>query len=431
MPLKAIILNMLSLSATFGGLVWIFQDGHFQNLLNFELIGSIDAAQPVLIFAIAFGLSMDYEVFVLSRIKESFDETGNNRLAVSSGIQRTGWLVTSAALLLAVVLGGFGAAKTISLQEIGIGLAIAVIMDATLIRMLLLPATMRMLGTFNWWAPAPLRWLWQHIGLSETEPTPALSPVFQVQAGRDLRTGSLWSPESPEVNIAQISPVPTLETGQISVSRPLRTGASVPTLETGSPVPTLMEGYLPSETRTSQQYSTEQGFSPVLWPVESKVQARVSDEEVHLAGMTLDEVNVQVTPRSERIKGRLSLRAFSPSELDGVYHSRTMRNNSTNHNVKEQKEVMEQKLYRMRTTLDRYAKEIAAIQTELESTCADFDQALDIHNARLQEFLYAVSTDLQASTLARDRPEATPADVTSQYSTPREGYIIPDLRSLR
>jgi hypothetical protein len=182
MPLKAIMLNMLSLSATFGGLVWIFQDGHLQKLLHFQLYGSIDASQPVLIFAIAFGLSMDYEVFVLSRIKERFDETGSNREAVSAGIQRTGWLVTSAALLLAVVLLGFGLARTISIQEIGIGLALAVIMDATLIRMLLLPATMRLLGRFNWWAPAPLRWLWQYIGFKETAPTPVFSPVFREMA---------------------------------------------------------------------------------------------------------------------------------------------------------------------------------------------------------------------------------------------------------
>jgi uncharacterized membrane protein YdfJ with MMPL/SSD domain len=168
MPLKAIILNILSLSATFGGLVWIFQDGHLQNLLNFPSIGSIDATQPVLIFAIAFGLSMDYEVFLLSRIKERFDQTGDNRQAVSSGLQRTGWLITSAALLLAIVLGAFGTAKIISIQEIGVGLAIAVIMDATLIRMLLVPATMRLLGTLNWWAPAPLHRLWQRIGLRET-----------------------------------------------------------------------------------------------------------------------------------------------------------------------------------------------------------------------------------------------------------------------
>ena len=167
-PIKAIILNILSLSATFGGLVWIFQDGHLQTLLHFQSTGSIDATQPVLIFAIAFGLSMDYEVFLLSRIKERFDQTGNNRLAVSSGLQRTGGLITSEALLLAIVLGAFGMAKIVFIQEIGVGLAIAVIMDATLIRMLLVPSTMRLLGNLNWWAPAPLRWLWQHIGLAET-----------------------------------------------------------------------------------------------------------------------------------------------------------------------------------------------------------------------------------------------------------------------
>ena len=168
MPVKAIVLNMLSLSATFGALVWIFQDGHLQNLLGFQSMGSIDATQPILIFAIAFGLSMDYEVFLLSRIKERYDATGDNREAVSSGMQRTGRLITSAALLLAVVLLAFGTSKIIFIQEIGIGLAIAVIIDATLVRMLLVPATMRLLGKWNWWAPAPLRAIWQRIGLSES-----------------------------------------------------------------------------------------------------------------------------------------------------------------------------------------------------------------------------------------------------------------------
>ena len=168
MPIKAIVLNILSLSATFGGLVWIFQDGHLQNLLGFQSTGSIDATQPVLIFAIAFGLSMDYEVFLLSRIKERFDATGDNRAAISSGLQRTGWLITSAALLLAVVLGAFGGSKIVFIQEVGIGLAIAVIIDATLVRMLLVPATMRLLGRWNWWAPAPLRAIWRRVGLSES-----------------------------------------------------------------------------------------------------------------------------------------------------------------------------------------------------------------------------------------------------------------------
>jgi len=168
MPFKALVLNILSLSATFGALVWIFQDGHLQNLLGFQSIGSIDATQPILIFAIAFGLSMDYEVFLLSRIKERFDETGDNRTAVSSGLQRTGWLITSAAMLMAVVFGAFGTSKIIFIQELGIGLAIAVIIDATLVRMLLVPATMRLLGTWNWWAPAPLRMIWRRVGLSES-----------------------------------------------------------------------------------------------------------------------------------------------------------------------------------------------------------------------------------------------------------------------
>ncbi len=111
---------------------------------------------------------MDYEVFLLSRIKERYDETGDNRAAVSSGMQRTGWLITSAALLLAVVLGAFGTSKIIFIQEIGIGLAIAVIIDATLVRMLLVPATMRLLGKWNWWAPAPLRAIWRWVGLRES-----------------------------------------------------------------------------------------------------------------------------------------------------------------------------------------------------------------------------------------------------------------------
>ncbi len=169
MPLKAIILNTLSLSATFGALVWIFQEGHFQNVLGFQSNGSIDGTQTILIFALAFGLSMDYEVFLLSRIKEQFDATGDNRRAVASGLQRTGWLITSAALLLAVVLGAFSTSKIIFIQEIGVGLAIAVVMDATLVRALLVPATMRLLGRWNWWAPRPLAALWRRVGLSESE----------------------------------------------------------------------------------------------------------------------------------------------------------------------------------------------------------------------------------------------------------------------
>jgi RND superfamily putative drug exporter len=169
MPVKAIALNTLSLSATFGALVWIFQDGHLASLLHFTSNGSIDGTQTILIFALAFGLSMDYEVFLLSRIKERYDATGDNRAAVASGLQRTGWLISSAALLLAVVLAAFSTSRIIFIQQIGVGLAIAVIMDATLVRGLLVPATMRLLGRWNWWAPAPLRAVWRRVGLSERE----------------------------------------------------------------------------------------------------------------------------------------------------------------------------------------------------------------------------------------------------------------------
>jgi RND superfamily putative drug exporter len=184
LPLKAIVLNTLSLSATFGALVWIFQEGHFAQALGFQATGSLDATQPVLIFAIAFGLSMDYEVFLLSRIREQYDATGDNRLAVAVGLQRTGRLITSAALLLAVVLGAFATSSIVFIKMIGIGLAIAVIMDATLVRALLVPATMRLLGRWNWWAPGPLHTLWRSIGLREVEATPAAPPV----AAPDLAT---------------------------------------------------------------------------------------------------------------------------------------------------------------------------------------------------------------------------------------------------
>jgi RND superfamily putative drug exporter len=177
LPLKAIVLNTLSLSATFGALVWIFQEGHFAHALGFQATGSLDATQPVLIFAIAFGLSMDYEVFLLSRIREQYDATGDNRLAVATGVQRTGRLITSAALLLAVVLGAFATSGIVFIKMIGIGLAIAVIMDATLVRALLVPATMRLLGRWNWWAPGPLRALWRSFGLREVEAAPTEQPV--------------------------------------------------------------------------------------------------------------------------------------------------------------------------------------------------------------------------------------------------------------
>jgi putative drug exporter of the RND superfamily len=166
-PIKAIIMNLLSLGASFGALVWIFQDGNLSGLLGFDPVGSVDLVMPVLIFVFAFGLSMDYEVFLLARVKEIYDETGDSDGAVALGLQRTGKVITSAALLMVVVFGGFAAGQVLSIKQLGVGLALAVIVDATIVRSLMVPATMKLLGERNWWAPAPLRRLHAHIGLRE------------------------------------------------------------------------------------------------------------------------------------------------------------------------------------------------------------------------------------------------------------------------
>ncbi len=168
-PLKAVVLNVLSLSASFGAIVWIFQDGNLSNILGFTPTGSIDGTMPVLIFAIAFGLSMDYEVFLLSRIKESYDRTGDTVKAVATGVQRTGGIITSAAVLLVVVIGTFSLGQVLLIKLVGTGLALAIFVDATIVRLLLVPATMRLLGKYNWWAPRPLVALYKKLGLGETE----------------------------------------------------------------------------------------------------------------------------------------------------------------------------------------------------------------------------------------------------------------------
>jgi RND superfamily putative drug exporter len=173
-PVKAIVMNVLSLGASFGALVWVFQDGHLAGLLGAEGAGAIDPTVPVLTFAITFGLSMDYEVFLLSRIKEAWDETGDNDLAVALGLQRSGRIVTSAALLLVVVFSGFMAAGMLTIKQVGLATVLAVLLDATVVRMLLVPATMKLMGRWNWWAPAPLRRLHRRVGLGELQSaTPA------------------------------------------------------------------------------------------------------------------------------------------------------------------------------------------------------------------------------------------------------------------
>ena len=171
-PIKAIVMNLLSLTATFGVLVWGFQEGHLSGLLGFDSVGFLALWLPFLVFFLAFGLSMDYEVFLLARIKEEYDLTGDNDVAVSSGLQRTGRIITSAAVLIGVVFAAFATGASLDIKAMGVGLTLAILLDATIVRTLLVPATMKLMGQWNWWAPAPLRRLHERFGLHE----PATSP---------------------------------------------------------------------------------------------------------------------------------------------------------------------------------------------------------------------------------------------------------------
>jgi len=173
LPVKAIVMNVLSLSATFGVMVWVFQWGHLSGPLAFTATGTIDPTTPILLLAIVFGLSMDYEVFLLSRIRESYDETGDNTVAVATGLQRTGGLITSLALLLIIVVGLFSASGISFIKLLGVGMIVALLVDATVVRILLVPATMRLLGRANWWAPGPLRRFYARYGISEQEESEA------------------------------------------------------------------------------------------------------------------------------------------------------------------------------------------------------------------------------------------------------------------
>ncbi|MDX2861121.1 MMPL family transporter, partial [Streptomyces scabiei] len=168
-PLQAVLLNALSLTAMFGALVWVFQDGHLSGLLAFTSPGSIETTLPVLMFCVAFGLSMDYGVFLLSRIKEEYDHSGDHVGSVRYGLQRTGGLITAAAVILAVVMIAIGTSRVTNTKMLGLGIALAVLMDAMVIRSLLVPAVMRLTGRATWWAPAPLKKFHARFGLTETD----------------------------------------------------------------------------------------------------------------------------------------------------------------------------------------------------------------------------------------------------------------------
>jgi RND superfamily putative drug exporter len=167
LPVKSLLMNLLTLGAVFGILVLIFQDGHLSGPLGFVTPGGVDQTMPILILATTFGLSTDYAVFLLSRIKEARDSGHSDSESVALGLERTGRIVTVAALLFAIAIGAFATSEVVFVKELGIGTALAVLIDATIIRALLVPSLMKLLGSRNWWAPAPLRRLHDRWGLSE------------------------------------------------------------------------------------------------------------------------------------------------------------------------------------------------------------------------------------------------------------------------
>ncbi len=166
LPLKAVVVNLLSISASYGALVFIFQEGHLSRLLGFSP-APVEPIVPVIMFCILFGLSMDYEVLLLSRMKEEYDHLGDNRTAVALGLEQTGQLITGAAAIMVAVFSAFALAEIVIIKSIGLGMALAVASDAVIVRSLVVPAVMRLLGDWNWWAPAPLARLHNRLGLAE------------------------------------------------------------------------------------------------------------------------------------------------------------------------------------------------------------------------------------------------------------------------
>jgi RND superfamily putative drug exporter len=183
LPVKAVAMTLLSLTASFGALVWVFQDGNLSSWLNFASPGFTIAIVPILMFAVVFGLSMDYEVLLLSRIQESYQRTGDNAAAVGDGLAQTGRVITGAALIMVAVFAAFGLADTIVIKSLGVGMAIAVLLDATVIRALLVPATMRLLGRWNWWAPGPLGRLTARLGFDQMDDDPRISDGPRLSSG--------------------------------------------------------------------------------------------------------------------------------------------------------------------------------------------------------------------------------------------------------
>jgi len=212
LPAKALVMNTLSIVASFGALVWIFQDGNLSALLGFQPLGFVETTQPVILFCVLFGLSMDYEVFLLSRMKEVWDRTGDNQEAVARGLERSGRIVTSAALIVVVVAGSFAFADIVLIKALGIGMALAVALDATVVRALLVPATMRLLGHWNWWVPGRLR----RLPVVGTALLVLATPLIAACAAGPI----LANPPAPRPTTAASTPLPSHPPDPITVELP-------------------------------------------------------------------------------------------------------------------------------------------------------------------------------------------------------------------
>ena len=188
LPVQAVVLNALSLTAMFGAVVWVFQEGHLSGLLGFTPTGDIETALPVLMFCVAFGLSMDYGVFLVSRIQEEYERGGDHRAAVEFGFRRTGGLITAAAVILGFVMVAIGTSRVTNIKMLGLGVGLAVLMDAMVVRSLLVPAVLRLTGRATWWAPGPLRRLHRRIGISET--VAGTAPGIDISTAHDANQES-------------------------------------------------------------------------------------------------------------------------------------------------------------------------------------------------------------------------------------------------
>ena len=221
LPIKAVLMNVLSIAGSFGALVWIFQDGH----LFVHAPRPLDPSVPVLLFCVLFGLSMDYEVLMLSRIKEAYQRGGDNTRAVAEGLEKTAGLITSAAAIMVAVFASFSFAHVVVIQAVGFGMALGVALDATLVRVLLVPATMRLLGHLNWWAPGPLVALRNGL-LRPRNPPPASAPAPTPRPRRDTPGGSVPRERRGRNQLQRWSVTVTLSGPPFALARAMSCSAS-------------------------------------------------------------------------------------------------------------------------------------------------------------------------------------------------------------